>query len=517
MSPTQGDRARNAAYILTMKNKTLMSACKWLPLVPALLMLGACSVNPATGKQSFTGLMSPQKEAQVGAEEHPKMLAQFGGAYSQDEWQAYVNEVGQKLAALSERPDLTWTFTVVNDMDVNAFALPGGYVYVTRGLLALASDEAELAGVLSHEIGHVTARHTAQRYSATAATNIGIQVLGVLSSVAGVSGIENIAAVGAELALKSYSRDQELESDMLGVRYLTRAGYDPQAMVSFFEKLRAHQRIEGLKAGDAHAAEKNNLLATHPRTADRIVQAIKLADKNGAASGGAAPTRRDAQRYLAKVDGLVFGEDVDEGVVQGNAFIHPKLRFRFDVPDGFTIKNTPELVLAIDKDGNSIKFAHASVKDVRDAGGMAAYLTKAWSTDVTMGDVHAITVNGMAAETGSARASTTAGILDVQRVIIEQDATRYWRFQFVSKSADTPRLNVPYRLTTYSFRPISRAEANAVQPKYIRVVNVAKGQTFNDLSASMAVDEYKSEWFEALNGIGPNDPLVAGTRVKVVK
>jgi predicted Zn-dependent protease len=499
-----------------MKNKTLMSACKWLPLVPALLMLGACSVNPATGKQSFTGLMSPQKEAQVGAEEHPKMVAQFGGVYDQGDWQAYVNEVGQKLAALSERPDLTWTFTVVNDTDVNAFALPGGYVYVTRGLLALASDEAEMAGVLSHEIGHVTARHTAQRYSATAATNIGIQVLGVLSSVAGVGGIENIAAVGAELALKSYSRDQELESDMLGVRYLTRAGYDPQAMVSFFEKLRAQQRIEGLMAGDANAAEKNNLLATHPRTADRIVQAITLANKNGA-STSPAPTRRDAARYLAKVDGLVFGDDVDQGVVKGNAFIHPQLRFRFDVPDGFTIKNTPELVLATDKDGNSIKFAHASVKDVRDAGGMAAYLTKAWSTDVTMKDVHAITVNGMNAQTGSARASTNAGVLDVQRIIIEQDETRYWRFQFVSKSADTPRLSVPYRLTTYSFRPLSRAEANAVQPKYIRVLNVGQGQTFQDLSASMAVDEYKSEWFEALNGIGPNDPLVAGTRVKVVK
>lgn len=503
-----------------MKNITLLSACKWLPLVPALLMLGACSVNPATGKQSFTGLMSPQKEAQVGADEHPKMVEQFGGAFTQDGWQAYVNEVGQKLAALSERPDLTWTFTVVNDTDVNAFALPGGYVYVTRGLLALASDEAELAGVLGHEIGHVTARHTAQRYSATAATNIGIQVLGVLSSAAGVGGIENIAAVGAELALKSYSRDQEMESDMLGVRYLTRAGYDPQAMVSFFEKLSAQQRIEGLKAGDANAADKNNLLATHPRTADRIEQAIKVSGQNAAASGSGsspAPIRRDATRYLAQVDGLVFGEDVDEGVVQGKAFIHPKMRFRFDVPDGFTIKNTPDLVQATDKNGNSIKFAQASAKDVRDAGGMGGYLTKAWSKDVAMKDVHAITVNGMDAQTASARASTNVGILDVQRIIIEQDATRYWRFQFVSKSADTQRLNVPYRLTTYSFRPLSRAEANAVQPKFIRVVKVGKGQTFQSLSASMAVDAYKSEWFEALNGIGPNDPLVAGTRVKVVK
>lgn len=498
-----------------MQSKKILSAFKWLPLIPALLMLGACSVNPATGKQSFTALMSPAKEKQVGAEEHPKILSEFGGAYTQGEWQAYVNEVGQKLAALSERPDLTWTFTVVNDTAVNAFALPGGYIYITRGLLALASDEAEMAGVLSHEIGHVTARHTAQRYSATAATNVGIQVLGVLSSAAGVGGLENIAAVGAELALKSYSRDQELESDMLGVRYMTRAGYDPQAVSSFFEKLRAYERIEGLKAGDANAAEKNNLMATHPRTAERIAQAIKLADKNGASSP--ASTRRDAARYMAHVDGLVFGEDVDQGVVQGTTFIHPDMRFRFDVPDGFTIQNMPELVQATDKVGNSIKFAHASAKEVRDAGGMAGYLAKNWSADVTLTNIHAITVNGMNAQTGTARANSNAGILDVQRVIIEQDSTRYWRFQFVSKSADTERLNVPFRLTTYSFRPLTRAEANAIQPQHIRVVEVGKGVSFQDLSASMAVEKYKSEWFEALNGIGPNDPLAPGAQVKVVK
>ena len=188
-----------------MMNRSFFSMVLLLPL---LAVLGACSANPATGKQSFTAFMSPEKELQVGAEEHPKMVEQFGGVYGDKALSAYVRDMGLRLAKTSEMPDLPWTFTVLNDPLVNAFALPGGYVYVTRGLLALASDEAELAGVLSHEIGHVTARHSAQRYSSTVAANIGVQVLGVLSQAAGLGGAGGqIASLGANLALKSYSRE----------------------------------------------------------------------------------------------------------------------------------------------------------------------------------------------------------------------------------------------------------------------------------------------------------------------
>jgi len=483
-----------------------------MALLPALLLVAACSANPATGKQSFTAFMSPEKELQVGAEEHPKILKQFGGAFTDKSWNAYVRDIGLELASYSEMPELPWTFTVLNDTQVNAFALPGGYVYITRGLLALASDEAEMAGVLSHEIGHVTARHTAQRYSSTVATNLGIQVLGVLTQAAGVGGAENIAAVGAELALKSYSREQELESDMLGVRYLARAGYDPDAMASFFEKLSAHQRIEGLIAGDPNAAEKHNMLATHPRTADRIVQAIDLADKNGA--GG---VRREAKRYLAKIDGMVFGDDTDQGLVRGTEFIHPDLRFRFEVPEGFTIRNMPDMVLATDKDGNSIKFADASAKDVRDAGSMEKYLTHKWSGDANMEHVEWIDINGMKAVTGGAQVWTGKRNVDVRRIVIEQDKDSYWRFQFVAGTGDAKLLNEPFRRTTYSFRSISKSEADAVHPWRVRVVTVGRGVTFDDLVASMAIDEYPKEWFEALNGIGPDDPLIPGMRVKVIK
>lgn len=335
-------------------------------LLAASLLLGACSANPATGKQSFTAFMSPEKEIQVGGEEHPKIVKQFGGEFGDRALASYVRDLGLKLAKTSEKPDLPWTFTVLNNTQVNAFALPGGYVYVTRGLLALASDEAELAGVLSHEIGHVTARHTAQRYSSTMAANIGVQLLGVLSQAAGLgSAGGQLASIGANVALKSYSREQELESDMLGVRYMNHVGYDPQALVSFFDKLRAHQRLEAeLKGLDEKTAEQSNIFATHPRTADRIAQAITLSENSKANGDGKA--MRNADTYLNEIDGLIFGDDPDEGLVRGQVFIHPGIDLRFEVPDGFTLKNSPTLVLATDKSGAVLKFTDAATKEVRD-------------------------------------------------------------------------------------------------------------------------------------------------------
>ena len=485
-------------------------------VLPALLMLGACSTNPATGEQSFTAFMSPEKEIQVGAEEHPKMLKQFGGAYGDRGLSTYVRELGLRLAKQSEMPDLPWTFTVLNDTKVNAFALPGGYVYVTRGLLALASDEAELAGVLSHEIGHVTARHSAQRYSSTVAASIGVQVLGVLSQAAGLGRTGgDIAALGANIALKSYSREQELESDMLGVRYMVREGYDPQALVSFFEKLRAHQTLEAKMAGaDEKVVDQNNILSTHPRTADRIQQAIDLSEKNGDQTQA---LQRAAGSYLAQIDGLVFGDAPDQGIVRGRTFTHPDLNFRFEVPEGFKVNNTTDLVLATHDNGTVIKFAGAPAKEVQDAGGMRQFMENVWGGNIQLKAVEWIDINGMRAVTGSARVWTGRESVDVRRIVIEQSRSAYWRFQFETPVKLTTEMNVPLRETTYSFRAPTAAEVAAAQPYRVRVIEVGRGVTSADLVASMAVEDMKSEWFEALNGIQPDEAVQPGQKVKVVK
>jgi len=480
----------------------------------AMLALGACSTNPATGGQSFTGFMSAEKEAQVGADEHPKIVKQFGGEFGDRALAGYVRDLGRELAKTSEMPGLPWTFTVLNETKVNAFALPGGYIYVTRGLLALASDKAELAGVLSHEIGHVTARHTAQRYSSTMAANIGVQIIGVLSQAAGMGRAGgDIAAIGANLALKSYSREQELESDMLGVRYMTRAGYDPQAMVSFFEKLRAHQILEAKQAGaDTANPDQNNIMSTHPRTVDRIQQAIDLSDKNGQDAA-----RREADEYLAQIDGLVFGDDPEQGITRGNVFTHPTLNFRFEVPDGFTIHNQPDLVAATEKSGAVIKFAGTPAQDIRDAGGMEQFLTRKWGGGFTLEGVEWLDINGMKAVTGHATVWSGRSNVDVRRILIEMDRDTYWRFQFETPPQETSRLNEPFRRTTYSFRRPTQAEHADAVPDRVRVVEVGAGVRAEDLIASMAVPELKAEWFESLNGIKQSDALAPGQKVKVVK
>ena len=490
------------------------SVSSLLMVLPALFALAACSANPATGRQSFTGFMSPAEEIRVGAEEHPKMVQQFGGVYNDQALSTYVRNLGMMLAKKSELPDLPWTFTVLNDTMVNAFALPGGYVYVTRGLLALASDEAELAGVLSHEIGHVTARHSAQRYSSTVAATIGVQVLGVLSQAAGLgSAGGEIASLGANLALKSYSREQELESDMLGVRYMIREGYDPAALKTFFEKLRAHQAIEvKMAGGDAGQVDQANLLATHPRTADRIQQAINLADKN---SG--VPVRREADRYLGHIDGMVFGDDPEQGIVRGNAFIHPTLGFRFEVPEGFKLHNKPDLVIATDDSGAIIKFAGADTQAVREIGGMEHFLQRKWGDGMAMEGVEWLNINGMKAVTGSKKAFNGKTTIEVRRILIEQDANTYWRFQFEIPPQQTARLNEPLRRTTYSLRAPTQAEIKAAQPYRIRIITAGKGVQVADLIASMAISDMKSEWFEAMNGLRAGDAVKPGQKVKVVK
>ncbi len=242
-------------------------------LIASPPVLGGCESAPATGRSFFTGGMTPEKEARIGLRENQKVLKQFAGAYDDPDLARYVSGLGTLLAKTSELQDLEFRFTVLDSPIVNAFALPGGYVYVTRGLLALAENEAQLASVLAHEIGHITARHTAERYGQAVLAQAATLGVGIL-----LGGTEaKLLGTGATLVLRGWSRTQEFEADTLGVRYLTRAGFDPDAMAGFLSRLRAHSRLEAELRGEPGRADAFSLLQTHPRTTDRINQAIKAA------------------------------------------------------------------------------------------------------------------------------------------------------------------------------------------------------------------------------------------------
>lgn len=495
--------------------RTMPAFLRTAAIVSALafsLASGGCSTNPATGQQSFTAFMSPGEEAKVGAQEHPKILKEFGGAYADRGLAEYVTQIGSTIARNSELPDLKFTFTVLNDQKVNAFALPGGYVYITRGLLAVAETEAEMAGVLAHEIGHITARHSAQRYSQAMAANIGMTVLGVIGQIAGVPGAAgDLAAFGAQAVLQGYSREQELEADMLGVRYLARVGYSPDAMTSFFKKLDAHSRLEAKIAGTPEAADKYSIMSTHPRTADRIEQAIRLAN-----TARVENPRINRDIYLSHIAGIAFGDDPKQGIRRGREFVHPELGFRFAVPPGFTLFNSPKQVVARGPEQAMIVFDMVDPKKARTVSDMAAYVARDWGGKLGIQDVERIDVNGMGSATGTTRIRTRAGTMDVRLLALRGGPDRIFRMIFLTPPNLTQKLQTDLQRTTYSFQRLTPQQAAEVRPLTVKLVKAKAGDTAESLSRSMPFESYHREWFEVLNGLSPGQALVPGQTYKTI-
>ncbi len=306
----------------------------------AALTAGACSVNPATGKRQIA-LISEQQEIAMGQEAAEGAIAQYG-RYPDDELQSYVSELGHQLAAASERPHLPWSFTVIDDPTVNAFALPGGQIFITRGILTHFNSEAELASVLGHEIGHVTARHSVEQMSTAQLANLGLGVAMIASE--DVRPYAGMIAQGMQLMFLKFGRDDESQSDMLGLRYITRTGFDPNEMPKMFVTL---HRISELQGGgripawaSTHPDPENREQATYDRIA-----ALPPEQQKGVVN-------RDS--YLARLDGVVFGDDPKEGYFIGNAFYHPELEFQLTFPEGWQTMNTRQFVAAVSPEENAI-------------------------------------------------------------------------------------------------------------------------------------------------------------------
>jgi len=472
-------------------------------------LLAGCATAPATGRTFFTGGMSAEDEARLGRQQHEKIVPQFGGVYENAELGIYVASIGNLLVRTSEIPNQKFTFTVLDSPIVNAFALPGGYVYVTRGLLALTGSEAEMAGVLAHEIGHVAARHAAERYGQTMAANLAGAGLGVLL---GNKAISNTFASASAVVLRGFSREQEYEADLLGVRYLTRAGFDANAMAGFLTKLQADSRLAAEIAGQSGGGDEFNIMQTHPRTVDRIKRAIAQAGAVTAQN----PTRnpivgRDV--FLGKIDGMLYGDNPDQGFIRGRKFLHPRLRFTFTVPDGFRLANSSQRVFARGPEGAGIIFDRAREPGT---GTMSAYLTQAWAKGVTLQNVEAITINGMAAATGQVTVSGRGGQRDLRLIAIRYDQGAVYRMLFATPPKLTASLSLALRETTYSFRKLSAAEAAALKPWRLTLHKVRLGETAAKLAARMPFSDYRLQRFLVLNGLSETTPLPVGGTVKLI-
>ena len=483
-----------------------------VPLVLAFAVLNGCTKVPATGKTAFIGGFDTAEEVRIGRKNHPKIVKEFGGEYGSPDFRKYVNSIGQLLAQTGERQDLKYTFTVLNSDIVNAFATPGGYIYVSRGLMALADSEAEFAGVLAHELGHLTALHHARRYGKGMLTNILLTgtalVTGQIAPQAS-SGIMEIGQVLAVGLLQAFSREDEFESDELGVSYLARSGYNPGAMAGFLRKLRAHSHLDAQQRGEPpDKIDQFNYLATHPGPIERV----NRAEAKARATRVRSPmTARDI--YFGKIDGMLFGDDPEQGFVRGRAFLHPKLRFRFEVPKGFRLFNSPKAVTAFGPKGSRIIFDQASKPSDRL---LVSYLTDDWARGTRLTEVERITINGLEGATGKTRVGAHKGVFDVRLLVIRAHPEKIYRFRFLTPNSLTRTLERELRRTTYSFRQLDEPEAMSLKPQRIKIIKVGMRDTVARLAQRMPFEDLKLERFRVLNGLAMNEHLATGRWLKIV-
>ena len=474
------------------------------PLVAAVLaaLVAGCTTNVVTGKSQLAPLMSASDEAAAGASAHPKIVATYGGAYDNPAVGAYVADVTRRITRVTQAPDQPYRVTVLNSEIVNAFALPGGYVYVTRGLLALVDDEAELAGVLGHEIGHVIARHGAQRQTAA----LGASVIGaVLGAVVGSSVANQAVGLGSQGLIASYSRDQEYEADTLGVRYLAAAGYDPYAEGDFLAAMDVNARAEATIAGQDDEA-RSDWLSSHPATPERVAAARREALASGIARGTG---ERNRAQLFKVIDGMIYGSAPEQGLVRGQSFIHPVERFRFDAPSGYHITNGTDAVVV---QGANKAIAKFDVGKKRANTGIDKYLAQFWAANVRLSPVATFSVGGL----NAARATTRIGEYDAMLIAIEAPEGKVYRFLMGVPQGAPARVGTELFNIAQSFRLISAAEAAAVKPMRLRIVTVGPRDTMGSLAARLPFADYKLERFRALNGFMPDTVLQAGERVKII-
>lgn len=451
-----------------------------------------------------------QEEAAMGAKYHPQFLAEFGGAMTGPH-AAYVEQVGKNIAVQSGLGNARESFTVslLNSPVNNAFAVPGGYVYSTRQLVTLMDNEAELAAVLGHEIGHVAARHSQRRQAATQRNTLlglgGAILSGILLGNSGIGDTLSRGFLqGSQLLTLSFSRKQELEADVLGIEYLTKAGYDPMAMANVLSSLAAQNNLDAQLQGRQNATIPE-WASTHPDPASRVQTArAQAAGKTGSV------TNRDT--FLSRVDGMIYGDDPEQGVVEGRDFIHPELRLAFTAPQGFYMVNGTRAVTVNGQSGQ------AQLTVAPYEGNLERYIQQAFlriggeNQRLTPETIQRTTVNGIPAAYGTARVNNGQNTVEVVVFAYEFGPDRAYHFQTVSAAGRTN----PFGAMFQSMRRISEQEASAVIPRRLDVVTVQRGDTVSSLARRMAYSTGQEARFRVLNSLGSGDSLQVGQKVKLV-
>ena len=485
-----------------------MQWAKYLGLVVLTLFLVECSTNPVTGKKEFM-LLSEDQEKALGLESDPGIIAAYG-LYDDDKLQQFINSKGKQMGAISHRPNLDYQFRILDSPVVNAFAVPGGFIYFTRGIMAHFNNEAEFAGVLGHEIGHVTARHSASQYSK--------QVLAQVGLVAGMVAFPefqqyaDLAGSGVGLLFLKFGRDDESQSDKLGVAYSTKIGYDAKEMAGFFNTLK---RLSA-KSGQSIPT----FLSTHPDPADRFNKVNNEA-RRVQASSSKKDFKVNRNNYLKMIDGLVYGEDPRQGYVENNVFYHPDLKFKFQIPNAWKTVNSPQQVQMGPEDGRAImlmSLAQGSSLSQAEASILQKYKMNKISGRNT-------TVNGLSASVMTMEPAPSTDQQQQQQqqqtkpirvlsYLIQYNGMIY-NFLGVAEVKDFNYFTNIFESTMTSFQKLTDPSKLNVKPERISIKTVNKAGTMQQTLKSFGISNNRLEEFAILNGMELNEQVAKGMLIKV--
>ena len=476
----------------------LRSSFGFLVLSSSFLVLTSCATNPVTGKRELS-LMSEAEEIAYGQQADPEIRREMG-VYDDESLQRYVRDIGDRLARLSHRPGLPWTFTVVDQQAVNAFALPGGFIYITRGILPYLDDEAELAGVLGHEIAHVTARHAAQQSTRAGLGGIGLAVLGIF--VPATQPLSELTAAALGVAFLKYGRDDERESDRLGMEYSARGGWDPAGVPNFLATL---ARLDELSARGVP-----NWLSTHPEPAERVVEAQPLLAKLSSSTA----TERGRDRFRDAIDGVVVGDRREDGIVRGHQFLHPVLRFAVDFPEGWEVTNAAEQVAAQDPGQRHVMFLQfvdrasgGSLEDIAGRTMSAARFRRI--------DGQAASLNGASAYVGTyAGQLGDFGPVVMRAAFIEHGQQVFLLAGFAPESSYV-KVQRSISDAIQSYRPLSAREADEIRPNQLAFVAAQPGDTWQALAARHG-NLVRASQLAIMNNYEVNEQPKPGDRIKIV-
>lgn len=479
-------------------------------IATGLVLLAGCATNPATGSSDMA-FMSEDSEIKLGKQMHVQITRAMG-VYDDYALQQYVQQLGEKLAKVSERPNLEWKFTVLDTDDVNAFATPGGFVYISRGILPYLANEAQLAAVLGHEIGHITARHSVERQSQST-------IAGVLSAAAviftGQPALGELTNIAGAAVISGYGREAELEADSLGARYLAKTGYKPEAMIEVVSVLKDQEQFERDRARAEGRDPRiyHGVFASHPDNDTRFREAVASAGQAEVTATGQAEER---DRYLRAINGLAFGSSRRQGMVRDNRFYHGDFQLTIAFPQGWVVQNDPQQLLAASPDKNSMMVMTAEppppgVTSPRD------FVLRALG-DRRLDRVEELEINGLKAYTAIVRGDRSPyGSSDNVRYVVIAYNNLMWVLRGASRADEpAPQADVLFMSAAKTFRQLRSNEFRLAEPYRLRIVPAPAGMSIEQIAARSPLPKYALEQHKLINGLYPARQPTAGEPIKFV-